>query len=113
MSLSGNGSLSHQNQYVGYSGTGTFTQSGGTNTLLNGGELWLGNNTGSNGTYNLGGSGQLSTTGECVGWNGTGNFTQTGGTNIVGNSLYLGASAVGSSGTYSFSGGQLLAIRES
>ena len=32
MSLSGNGSLSHQNQYVGYSGTGTFTQSGGTNS---------------------------------------------------------------------------------
>ena len=31
--LSGTGQLSADYEYIGYSGTGTFTQSGGTNTL--------------------------------------------------------------------------------
>ena len=38
-------------EYVGYSGTGTVTQTGGTNTV--GTALVLGQNPGSVGTYNL------------------------------------------------------------
>ena len=44
--------------FVGYSGTGSFTQSGGTNTISD--YLYLGYNSGSSGTYSLSGSGQLS-----------------------------------------------------
>ena len=40
-------------QYVGSSGTGTFTQCGGTNTVT--GTLYLGDNAGGSGTYNLSG----------------------------------------------------------
>ena len=39
--LSGSGQLSAYDEYVGYSGTGTFTQSGGTNSI--GSYLYLGN----------------------------------------------------------------------
>ena len=49
--LSGTGQLSAFLEYIGYSGTGTFTQTGGTNTIS--GYLWLGLNSGSSGTYNL------------------------------------------------------------
>ena len=47
------GSLASPNQYIGYSATGSFTQSGGTNSLSN--NLFLGYNAGSNGTYSLSG----------------------------------------------------------
>ena len=53
--LSGSGQLSSWLQYVGSSGTGTFTQSGGTNTVTGGGTLYLGSNGTGNGTYNLNG----------------------------------------------------------
>ncbi|MCX5805884.1 MAG: hypothetical protein NT010_07440 [Proteobacteria bacterium] len=96
--------LTATSQYVGYSGTGTFEQTGGTNTI-NGG-LYLGNNTGSSGTYNLS-SGQLSASTQYIGWDGTGSFSQTGGTNTVG-WLTLATNA-GSSGTYDLSSGQLSA----
>ncbi len=96
-------------EYVGYSGTGTFTQSGGTNSM---GTLQLGANAGSSGTYILSGSGQVSASIEFVGSSGTGTFTQSGGTNSVGYELSLGA-GTGSGDTYSLSGsGQLLAARE-
>ena len=64
-------------QYVGKGGAGTFTQSAGTNTLVNGysgGSLYLGYNTGDKGTYNLSGTG-LAVNGrrsEYVGYSGTG-----------------------------------------
>ena len=45
------GSLTVATEYVGYSGTGTLTQTGGTNTITN--TLYLGYNPGSIGTYNL------------------------------------------------------------
>ena len=48
------GGLSANEQYVGYNGKGTFTQSGGTNSIA-GGALVLGYNSGSSGTYNLNG----------------------------------------------------------
>ena len=75
-------------RYVGYSGAGTFTQSGGTNSIQN--NLALSANAGGSGTYNLSGSGQLSASYEYVGCSGTGTFTQSGGTNSIGSYLYLG-----------------------
>ena len=45
----GGGTLSVSNQYVGSGGTGTFTQSGGTNTVSS--NLYLGNAATDNGTY--------------------------------------------------------------
>ena len=66
------GSLAASYQFVGLSGTGTFTQTGGTNNIVNG--PYLGYNSGDNGTYNLGGSGYLSGHIEYVGNNGNGTF---------------------------------------
>ena len=92
------GQLSTGYQIVGYSGTGTFVQSGGTNTFS--GEtatpsyLYIGYNSGSNGTYNLSG-GQLSVSSyadEYVGYSGAGTFTQSGGTHTLTSNarLYIG-----------------------
>jgi autotransporter-associated beta strand protein len=93
-------------QYVGDSGTGIFTQSGGTNSI--GGTLWLGNNPGGSGTYNLSGSGLLSAAYEEIGFSGgAGSFTQSGGTHSVSGELFLGPQP-GSSGTYNLSGSGLL-----
>ena len=75
--LNGSGSLTAFNEYVGYSGTGSFTQSGGTNSTAN--ILFLGFNGRANGTYILSGSSVLATAGELVGLSGVGSFTQSGG----------------------------------
>ena len=75
-SLSGSGQLSASYEYVGNSGTGSFTQSGGTNSIGN--YLYLGANAGGSGAYSLSGSGQLSASYEYVGSSGTGSFTQIG-----------------------------------
>ena len=99
-SLSGNGLLLVPNygiEQVGYNGTGTFTQSGGTNNT-NSGDLVLGENTGSNGAYNLSGSGLLTAGTEYLGSSGTGTFTQSGGTNSIAAELSL-AGGEGNSGT--------------
>ena len=97
---------------IGYSGTGAFTQTGGTNTITNKYDLELGLNSGSSGIYNLSDTGQLSAGYEFIGRNGAGTFTQTGGTNIITNYFYLGLNS-GSSGTYNLSGtGQLTASSE-
>ncbi len=113
--LTGLGQLSawwDNGECVGCSGTGTFTQSGGTNAISY--DLWLGYNSGSSGTYSLSGSGQLSVSiYEVVGYSGTGTFTQSGGTNTIRNTassifgLYL-AYNPGSRGTYNLDGGVLL-----
>jgi fibronectin-binding autotransporter adhesin len=95
--LSGTGQLSTYNEYIGYSGTGTFTQTGGSNSLS---VLFFGLDSGSSGTYDLSGKGQLSTTNnEYIGYSGTGTFTQTGGTNSISSYLYLGYNS-GSTGSY-------------
>ena len=82
--LSGSGLLNvagvEASEYVGYSGTGSFTQSGGTNTL---GLLYLGYNAGACGSYSLGGTAWLKAGYEYVGGSGTGSFTQSAGTNAV------------------------------
>jgi autotransporter-associated beta strand protein len=95
--------------YIGDSGTGTFTQTGGTNSINL--SLTLGSNSGSSGTYILSDTGQLSANSlEIIGGNGTGTFTQTGGTNNA--SIVVGSNG-GSSGTYNLSGtGQLYADTE-
>ena len=103
------GLLTSPTQYVGYSATGTLLQSGGVNTLTSSGQLYLGYNPGSSGTYNLSGSGQLSASYESIGYSGTGNFIQSGGVHtITGTSgLYLGYNP-GSSGSYNLSGNGVL-----
>ena len=112
------GSLSAGYTYVGYSGTGTFTQSGGNNsiTLANSfpanPSLYLGYDAGSSGSYGLSGTGQLIAYSEYVGYSGAGNFVQSGGVNTLvygDGGLYLGYSA-GSSGTYTLSGTAQLSL---
>ena len=87
------GSLSSACQFVGSGGTGTFTQSAGTNAIGN--YLFLGYAAASSGGYGLTG-GQLAAGREYVGYSGIGNFAQTAGTNNVSSSLYLGNNAGGS-----------------
>ena len=115
--LSGSGLLSAGNEQVGivgslFSGTGSFTQSGGTNSVsqqLNVHGFSVG------GSYNLSG-GYLNTGAITVGEYGTGTFNQSGGTVNTGASggLYLGGyqQSSGSSGTYSLSGGSLYSSQE-
>ncbi len=75
--------LTATNEYVGNSGTGTngtgtFLQSGGTNTAT--ASLYLGFNATDQGFYTLSGNSTLVvTSNEYVGYNGIGNFTQSGG----------------------------------
>ena len=104
-SLSGNGQLSGSWQYVGYSGTGAFTHSAGTNAVVS--NLYLGTHVGASGSYNLSNVGQLSGSKEYVGYQGNGVFLQSGGTNTVTGSLCLAYSA-GSTGVYNLNGGLLL-----
>ncbi|MGO9109621.1 MAG: hypothetical protein ACLP9L_10330, partial [Thermoguttaceae bacterium] len=102
------GGLSPTNgEYVGYSGTATFTQSGGINRATS---LFLAANAGSAGMYSLSGDGDLWATNlEIVGYFGTGTFTQTGGNNVC--PLVVGY--VMASGTYNLSGnGRLSASAE-
>lgn len=105
--LIGPGSLNLNSTIIGYFGTGTFNQSGGTHTTQG---LYLGENNGNgsnigNGTYNLSG-GTLSVSSVMgIGDLAAGSFTQTGGTNATG-SLFLG-DTVGVSGVYQMNGGNL------
>ena len=96
------GSLATLNLYVGSGGTGTFTQTGGTNSIN--GSLTLGVSAADNGTYNLSGNGILSAPTAYVGYSGRGAFMQSGGINNITSYFYLGYNS-GSSGTYNQSGG--------
>ena len=104
------GVLASAIEYIGYSGNGTFNQSGGVHAVSS--ALFVGYASDSNGTYALSGSGQLGTIfSEYVGWYGTGVFNQTGGTNTVGIPATEGAvilaRQLGSTGTYNLNGGLL------
>ena len=90
---------------VGYTGNGTFIQSGGINSAPVG--LTLGDMTGSRGTYNLSG-GSLIASNISVGNYGTGTFIQSGGTNNATVALTVGG-RTGSGSTYNLSGGSLIA----
>jgi hypothetical protein len=100
------GSIEYHNQeYLGYSGVGTFTQSGGQS--VTGYSIYLGYNVDGNGTYNLSDTGQLYGGNEYIGYSGTGTFNQSGGSNTISSDgpgyLYIGYNA-GSSGSYYLSG---------
>ena len=97
------GGLAPANQYIGYSATGSFAQSGGTNSVS--GSLYIGNNSGSSGSCSLSGSGLLSATTEVIGFSGSGGFTQSGGTHLVGGLLL--ADNASSTGSYNLNGGSL------
>jgi T5SS/PEP-CTERM-associated repeat protein len=105
--LSGMGTrLTASNEYIGYGGTGTFTQSGEVEHTVN--ALYLGYDLRGSGSYDLSGTGYLSARNEYIGYEGTGTFTQSGGLNFVLNDIYLGFH-FGSSGSYDLSGGTLSA----
>ena len=101
-------------------GNGTYSLSGGTNTIV--AQLDLGYSSGSSGTYSLSGTGQLRVNGtysagyygEYVGFSGTGSFTQSGGTNADSEyinpwNLLLGYNS-GSSGSYGLWGTGYLSV---
>ena len=94
------GLLSCAEELVGYSASGSLTQSGGTNTIGYGLSVGVGDN----GSYTLTGSGQLSAPAEYIGFESSGSFLQSGGTNLAGN---LAVAAYGDSGTYTLNGGLL------
>ena len=94
------GALSTGNQFVGYSGTGGFNQSGGTNSI--GSSLYLGYNSAASGSYGLTG-GLVSSEFQYIGYAGTGNFAQSGGVNFSWNGIYLGYNT-GASGSYTLTG---------
>jgi hypothetical protein len=111
--LSG-GALTTGTEYIGYDNaagnTALFAQTGGTNSLTPGGQIYIGELTGATGAYSLGGSGLLSLGSSSqliVGYQGNGIFTQSGGT-VSGSAatLIVGESA-SASGTYALSGGSL------
>jgi hypothetical protein len=95
--------------YVGYSGTGVFNQTGGSNIVNGTNGLYLGSSAGSSGTYTLSG-GTLSVTNgvfvsEYIGYAGTGVFNQAGGSNSTFRlDVAYSASA---SGTCTLAGGML------
>ena len=97
-----NGPLQVQgNEIIGVAGTGTFTQSGGTNTVSAMATMILGDNPSGSGTYNLS-AGYLANAADLtVGLSGTGVFTQSGGTNSVLNGVTLGSNS-NSLGTYNY-----------
>lgn len=107
--MSGGKLVVNDAEYVGNSGIGGFTQSGGTDSIFlgNTGRLHLSYNTGAAGGYNLSGNGLLSSYYEYLGYSGTATLTQSGGTNSVAGTfatIYL-AYAPGSRGTYNLSAG--------
>ena len=88
-------------EYVGYNHSGTFNQSGGTNTTQ---QLSLGRAAGSSGMYTLSG-GSLSTNNEYIGSSGSATFNHNGGTNATGNLIVgNGFSPTSPSATYTLSG---------
>jgi T5SS/PEP-CTERM-associated repeat protein len=114
--LTGTGALvASQSEYIGFSGTGTFTHANGTHTINASAtvqSLALGFNAGSLGTYNLRNNGQLiSNSSEYVGWSGTGVFNHTGGSNLIlnGKDLQLGFNSSGN-GTYTISNNASLSV---
>ncbi len=101
--LSGTGQLTAPSESIGQSGSGVFTQSGGSNTVN--GSLYVGYS--GTGAYNLKPNGWLAAQNEYIGFSGPGTFTQSGGTNIVTGAFSLNFAFGSSAGTYSLNGGLL------
>jgi hypothetical protein len=104
--LSGAGALSVETyEYVGYQGTGTFVQSGGTSTIGN--DLDVGSRAGALGNYTLSGTASLTVSGnEYASFSGVGSFVQTGGTNSVSGDLQMGCNSDGT-GSFTLTNGTL------
>ena len=87
-------------------GQRSFTQSGGTNTII--GDLTIATNSGATASYNLSGgaNSQLTAADEFIGSSGIGSFTQSGGVNNVSGYVVLGYAA-GSNGNYSLLSGSV------
>ena len=93
------GAINAATENVGYNGSGSLVQSGGTNSAVN---LSIGTPfSSSSGTYSLNGPGILIATNENVGSPGIGLMSQTGGANSA------TALVIGGQGRYQFSGGTL------
>ena len=109
------GSLIALNEYIASSGTslsgstGSFSQSGGINTLSGTGSLYLGVNAADSGAYGLGSSATITAPTEYVGLTGTGYFGESGGNNTTSGSVgrVNVGNNVGSIGTYALRGGLL------
>ncbi len=101
------GSLLTNYTFVGHSGEGEFTHSGGWHIITN--ELLVGHANGGQGAYNLSDTGMLVTNNTIVGNDGgsAGAFNQSGGGHLVAGTLTLGMSA-DSQGTYNLSGDGVL-----
>lgn len=93
--------------WLGYSGSGTFIQTGGSNSITY--NLNLGYKAGSAGSYDMQ-AGTLTIAREYIGIDGSGLFTQSGGTHTVSNQLYI-SNRTGA-GTYNLSGGTLASDTE-
>jgi hypothetical protein len=103
--LSGGSLSTSGDEIVGYAGTGSYVQSGGTNLMPNFSGFQVAFATGSHGNAFLSG-GTLSVGNlESIGFNGTGTFLQPGGSNSA-RGLLLGGPSSGS-GTFTLSGGVL------
>ncbi len=93
--------------HVGYYGTGTFLQTGGTHNIRNAdysgrGHLYVGHQQGSAGLYSLSGGDLIVDGTEYIGYYSAGEFVQTGGTNMA-DEIYLGRYEY-SSGSYELAG---------
>ena len=101
--LSGTGTLSSNASIIGYRGTGSFVQSGGSHATAEG--MTLGYEVGSNGSYLLS-DGVLASTGTHVGHEGVGTFVQTGGWHGT-STGWLGVGDPSGASSYALSGGEL------
>jgi T5SS/PEP-CTERM-associated repeat protein len=92
---------------VGFNGRGQYIQIGGSNVV---GNLWLGGNTGSAGTYSLSAAAASLTANfiDVAEANGAGTFNHNNGT-VTTNALYVGGFGAPSRGTYNFANGALSA----
>jgi len=136
----GSGPIHTGSEFVGYNGTGTFIQSGGTNSCTGSqGILYLAAGPGSIGNYTLSGgvltanndgsNANVPNGAEIIGYNGIGTFSQSAGSNTLtgaAGNLYLGYNSTAapptqqdefptpanSTGTYTLSGGTLTAVNE-
>jgi T5SS/PEP-CTERM-associated repeat protein len=89
-------------EYVGFDGVGTFTQSGGSNSAA---YIALGFDPTGNGTVTLSAGSLSVAAGTYVGYGGAGTFNQTGGDHSA--PLFVMATTPGSSGVYNLSDGTL------
>ena len=101
------GTVTSPIEYMGYSATGTFNQSGGTNNVTDPAfGIYLGVLPGSSGAYNLTG-GTLSDGNAVIAYSGNATFNQSSGTHSVAGVLRVGRQATGN-GTYLLSGDGVL-----